>query len=84
MDFNERMNALRPEADGFFEGACLGSGYKMLDEWALETAKVLWCGVRMLREEYGNERSEVIEEYHSDGHEGGDEERLLERDVQSP
>ena len=81
MGFDEGMRALRPEADALFEGASLGSGYNPLDDWALNMAKVLWSGMRVLREEYGNERSEVIEEHHSDGHEGGDEERLLERDV---
>ena len=83
MDFDERMKALRPEADASFEGACLGSGYKPLDDWALEMAKVLWSGM-MIKEEHEHERSEVIEEHHPDGYEGGDEERLLERDVQSP
>ena len=65
-DFEDRMKALRPEADEFFDGASLGSGYQMLDDWALEMAKVLWCGMRILREEYENERHEVIEEQHAD------------------
>lgn len=70
MEFEERMRALRPEADEFFEGVSLGSGYKPLDDWALEMAKVLWCGMRILREEYVNERSEIIEEHDTDRHEG--------------